>query len=167
MSAGPKLATEATFLAAYTGRSSRRDAHDREILTFALGDETYGVDIVHLREISKMRPPTELPRVPDYLLGIIALRGTVIPILDLRLRMGLTAAEPTRAARVLIVDHDDEPFGLLVDRVIKVERMASEQIETAPGGVASEYVSAVARSHDELIVLLDLAAVVSFAEEIG
>ncbi|HUH01738.1 MAG TPA: chemotaxis protein CheW [Kofleriaceae bacterium] len=161
------LATEDTFLAAYTDRRGRRQ-RDREVLTFQLGDEVYGLDIASLREISRLRPLTELPRVPSFLCGIIALRGVVVPILDLRRRMRMRPREASaagdRASRILIVDHQGEPFGLIVDRVVRVERLDNAQIEGAPlpGGIASEYVAGVARAEGELIVLLELAAVVSF-----
>jgi purine-binding chemotaxis protein CheW len=160
------LATEETFLAAYTGRRSRRQ-HDREILTFLIADERYGVDIHELREISRLVAITPLPRVPAFLLGIITLRGTVVPILDLRRRLGFPPATPTANARILIVEHRDEPIGLLVDRVVRVERMDNAQIEAAPlpGEIVSEHVSGVARTTDDLIVLLDLAAVVNFSLE--
>jgi purine-binding chemotaxis protein CheW len=159
------LATEDTFLAAYTDRRGRRQ-HDREVLTFRLGEEIYGLDIRSLREISRLRPITELPRVPSFLRGIIALRGVVVPVLDLRRRMGMAPQESSvlgdRAKR--IVDSQGEPFGLIVDRVVRVERLDNAQVETAPlpGGIASEYVSGVARVDDDLVVLLELAAVVGF-----
>jgi purine-binding chemotaxis protein CheW len=161
------LATEDTFLAAYNERRGRRQ-HDREVLTFRLADETYGLDIRSLREISRLRQLTELPRVPAFLRGIIALRGVVVPVLDLRRRMRMPPRESSalgdRAARILIVESQGEPFGLIVDRVVRVERLDNEQIEGAPlpGGIASEFVSGVARADDDLIVLLELSAVVSF-----
>ncbi len=157
------LATEETFLAAYTGRRSRRH-HDRELLTFALGGETYALDMTELREISRMREITELPRVPAFLLGVITLRGLVIPVLDLRRRMRLPPVEPSRETRILIVDQDGEPFGLVVDRVVRVERVDNPQIESAPlpSGVATDFVAGVARVEGELIVLLELAQVVGF-----
>ncbi len=165
------LATEDTFLAAYTRRRSAR-AHDREVLTFGLGSEMYGVDMTEMREISKLRPITELPRVPRFLRGIITLRGTVIPILDLRLRLGMAAdpaAQPIsdRHRRILIVDHAGEPFGLIVDHVSRVVRLVEAQVETAPlpGGIESDFLAGVARVDDDLIVLLDLAAVVRFSLE--
>lgn len=162
-----KLATEETFLAAYTGRRSRRQAHDHEILTFQLGDELYGLPIAELREICKLGPITELPRVPPFLLGVISLRGRVISIIDLRVRMHMPSGEATRGSRILIVEHDEEPFGLLVDRVIKVDRMSARQVEPAPEGLVSEFVTGVARTGGELVVLLDLAAVVGFSLEVA
>ena len=158
------LATEDTFLAAYTARRGARH-HDREVLTFRLGVELYGIDMASMREISKMRTITELPRVPAFLKGIITLRGTVIPIIDLRQRMAMVAEDHSRNTRILVVSHDDEPFGLIVDQVQRVVRMVEAQVENAPlpGGIESDFLAGVARVDNELIVLLDLAAVVSFS----
>jgi purine-binding chemotaxis protein CheW len=158
------LATEDTFRAAYTARRGARH-HDREVLTFRIGAEVYGIDMTSMREISKMRTITELPRVPSFLKGIITLRGQVIPILDLRLRMSMAAEAVGRNTRILVVNHGEEPFGLIVDQVQRVVRMVDSQIENAPlpGGIESDFLAGVARVDDELIVLLDLAAVVSFS----
>lgn len=163
-----QLATEDTFLAAYTRRRAGLQ-HDREVLTFRLADEIYGLDISWMREISKMRPITEVPQVPAFLLGIITLRGAVIPIIDLRLRLALPAAEHSGFTRVLIVEREEEPFGLVVDQVLKVVRMVDRQVESAPlpGGIESEFLAGVARVEEELIVLLNLPAVVGFSLEVA
>jgi len=162
-----RLASEDTFLAAYTGRRGRRDA-DREALTFRLGDEIYGFDISCLREIAVRGEITELPRVPRFLLGIISLRGAVVPVLDLRLRMGLPPVAPTRASRILVVEVDAQRYGLVVDRVDGVARLRNAQIESAPlGGAGSEFLAAVARVEADLIALLDPAAVVRFSLEVA
>ncbi len=162
---GRRLAREDTFLAAYTGRRGRRES-DRELLTFRLGDEAYGFDMRVMREIAPLRDITELPRVPAFLRGIISLRGAVVPVIDLRLRMRLPAAEPTRASRILVVEHQEQRFGLIVDRVTRVARLTHAQIEVAPmGGTGSEFLAEVARADGELIALLDVAAVVQFSLE--
>jgi purine-binding chemotaxis protein CheW len=132
--------------------------------------------MARMREISKLRPITELPRVPRFLRGIITLRGTVVPVLDLRLRLGLperaaaaagAGRDPDRDRRILVVDHQGEPFGLIVDRVLRVVRMVDDQIESAPlpGGIESEFLAGVARVEGELIVLVALGAVVTFSLE--
>lgn len=163
-----QLATEDTFLAAYTRRRAGQQ-HDREVLTFRLADEVYGLDISWMREIARLRPITEVPQVPAFLPGIVTLRGTVIPIIDLRRRLQLPAADPTALNRILIVEHDSEPFGLIVDQVLKVVRMAEQQVESAPlpGGIESEFLAGVARVEDELIVLLNLPTVVTFSLEVA
>lgn len=163
-----QLATEDTFLAAYTRRRAGQK-HDLEVLTFRLADEIYGLDISWMREISKLRPITEVPQVPPFLPGIVTLRGTVIPIIDLRRRLLLPAADASGYTRILIVEHQEEPFGLIVDQVLKVVRMVEQQIESAPlpGGIDSDFLAGVARVEEELIVLLNLPTVVTFALEVA
>lgn len=165
MSGARRLAREDTFLAAYTGRRGRRES-DRELLTFRLGDEAYAFDMRVMREIAALREITELPRVPGFLRGIISLRGAVVPVIDLRLRMRLPPAAPTRASRILVVEHQDQRFGLIVDRVSRVVRLTHAQIEAAPlAGAGSEFLAEVARADGELIALLDVGAVVGFSLE--
>jgi purine-binding chemotaxis protein CheW len=162
------LATEATFLAAYRERRSRQH-YDREVLSFRLANETYGIEMRWLREIHKVRPMTEVPRVPAFLPGIISVRGAVVPVLDMRRRIGLAVEPLGRPSRILIVEHEEERFGLIVDEVHKVVRLLNAQVESAPlpGGIDSAYLSGVARSNGEMIVLLDVPAVVSFSLEEG
>ncbi|HTM21582.1 MAG TPA: chemotaxis protein CheW, partial [Kofleriaceae bacterium] len=108
---------------------------------------------------------TELPRVPRFLRGIISLRGQVVPVIDVRMRMGLPAVEPTRASRILIVE-SGQRFGLIVDRVAKVVRLTHAQVESAPmAGSGSEFLAEVARADDDLIALLDVAALTRLSLE--
>jgi purine-binding chemotaxis protein CheW len=160
-----RLAREESFLAAYTSRRGRREA-DREVLTFWLGTEQYGLDMSVMREIATLREITELPRVPAFLRGIISLRGAVVPIIDLRLRMGLPRVEPTRASRILVVEQGEQRFGLIVDRVAKVLRLSHAQVESTPmAGTGSEFLAEVARADDDLIALLDAGALTRFSLE--
>lgn len=160
------IATEEAFVAAQTKERAGRD-YDREVITFRLADERYGLDITAMREILKMREITELPRVPAFLTGIVTVRGEVIPIIDLRLRIGLGASSPTRASRILITSHEDQLFGLIVDEVHKVVRMLSTDIQPTPlpGGIESTFLAGVSRPDGDLIVLLNLPAVVTFRIE--
>ncbi len=157
------LATDETFLAGYKLRRSRKH-YEREALAFRVASENYAVDMGRMREILKLRAATEVPRAPRFLLGVIALRGTLITVIDLRLRLGLAAAPLVRTGRVLVVEHEGEPYGLVVDEVFKVLRMRDEQVESAPlpSGISSVFLAGVARVAGELIALLDVPAVVSF-----
>ena len=126
-----ELATEENFMRAVDAQKARPT---RAVLTFVVGGETYGVDILSIREIIKLREVTEVPRTPAFLIGIISVRGSVIPVIDLRLRLKLPATPPTRAARILVVVKDGEPYGLLVDAVSGVVRLAESEIEEALKG---------------------------------
>jgi purine-binding chemotaxis protein CheW len=124
-----ELATEETYLRMYQAQETRAT---RTVLACAVGGETYGVDIRELREIIKPRPVTEVPRTPDWLLGVVSVRGVIVPILDLRLRLGLPAHPPTRAARILVVHKGSEPYGLLVDAVADAVHLVEDDIEPPP-----------------------------------
>jgi purine-binding chemotaxis protein CheW len=162
-----RLATDETFLSAYARRRAG-DRYDRELLSFVAATETYALDIRQMREIIKLRPITEVPRVPPFVCGVATVRGEIVPVLDLRLRLGLPAGTPTAAARILVCDVDGEPHGLLVDAVRSVLRLRDEQIEaTPPVGPAADFLAGIGRVGDDLIILLDLAAVVRFPIEGG
>jgi purine-binding chemotaxis protein CheW len=163
-----QLATEDTFLNAYARRRAG-DQYDRELITFGVGGEVYGVDIGQTREIIKLRPITEVPRVPAFVKGVVAVRGQVIPAIDLRLRLGLPETPLTRRSRIMVCNVDDEPHGLIVDSVSSVVRLKDENIETPPamgGGAEADFLSGIGRVGEELIILLDLGAVVRFSVEV-
>ncbi len=159
------LATEETFLNAYTRRRAG-DTYDHELITFAIANETYGIAIGSMREIIKPPPITEVPRTPKFVLGVVTVRGVVIPTIDLRARLGMNRCEMTRTSRVLIVDVRDEPHALVVDRVSSVVRFKDAEIEPPPamgGGPETDFIQGIGRVDGELVILLDLPAVVTFA----
>ena len=169
---GAPLATEESYLRAGDDRAMRAT---EAVLTFVVGGESFGLPIGAIREIIKVREITEVPRAPHFILGIITVRGLVIPVLDLRLRLSLEATPTTRAARVLVTSHEGEPFGLLVDAVTGVVRLAANEIEPPPSalvGGEQQFLTGIARTQagstsrrTRIIVLLDLGAVVTFAVE--
>ncbi len=143
----------------------RRAVYHREVLAFSLAGEEHGIDILRLREIIRPRPVTEVPRAPASILGVISVRGEIIPVVDLRLRLRKGAAPPTpaRDARVLIVTRDGATYGLLVDAVHQVVRLREEEIEPPPpmlSAEAGELIAGIGRPRqDRLVILLDLDAV--------
>lgn len=160
------IATEETFLNAYARRRAG-DGYDRALIAFYIGTECYAVGIKELREIIKIRPITEVPRVPPFVKGVVTVRGQVIPAIDLRMRLGMPAIEYDNNTRVLVCNVRGEPHGLIVDRVRSVVRLRNEQIELPPqmgGGTETEFLAGIGRDDDEdLIILLDLSAVVTFS----
>jgi purine-binding chemotaxis protein CheW len=159
-----QLATEETFLNAYSRRRAG-DVYDREVLAIGIGGEIYGIDIVHTREIIKVKPITEVPRTPPFVAGVVTVRGTVIPTIDLRRRLGFAPVTGTRHTRILICEMDGELHGLVVDSVRHVVRLRNAQIEAPPpmgGGSEADFLAGIGRTDDLLLILLDLRAVVSF-----
>lgn len=162
--AGPRWATEANY---HEGWRRGRDEVDLEALAFCLGPEEYGLDIRRIREIIKLdRPITEVPRAPQFVPGILSVRGEVVPIVDLRLRLKMTPAPRTRDTRVLIVRRDPDVFGLIVDSVKQVVRMREEDLEPTPpaiGGALADFLAGIGRpTVDRMLILINLDAVLAF-----
>jgi purine-binding chemotaxis protein CheW len=130
-----------------------------EFISFAIGDDQYGVDIMAVREIKEWSNVTPLPKQPDYMRGVLNLRGVIVPILDLRCRFGqgLTAATPMHI--VLIVQIAGRPIGLLADRVLDIVSFEKSQIQPVPKVVESgriDFLSGLAVTGGEMLALIDL-----------
>jgi purine-binding chemotaxis protein CheW len=135
----------------------------QEYLSFVLADESYAVNIFHIKEIIKPPMITEVPRTEPVILGVLNLRGMIAAVVDLRRRLGLEAAEQTRKSRILIVQLRDELVGLLVDEVRHVIRLKDEDVEPPPGvfdRVEAEHIVGVGRQEGEMYTLLDLDSVI-------
>jgi purine-binding chemotaxis protein CheW len=135
----------------------------QEYLSFVLADESYAVNIFHIKEIIKPPMITEVPRTEPVILGVLNLRGMIAAVVDLRRRLGLEATEQTRKSRILIVQLRDELVGLLVDEVRHVIRLKDEDIEPPPGvfdRVEAEHIVGVGRQEGEMYTLLDLDSVI-------
>jgi purine-binding chemotaxis protein CheW len=134
----------------------------RQVLTFTLGEETYGVDISRVREIRGWSPVTRIPNAPAHVLGVLNLRGSIAPILDLRRQFQLERAEYTRLTVIIILSVESttgrREFGVVVDGVSDVVALDGDGIEPAPqvgspGRVG--FISALARIGERLVILLD------------
>lgn len=142
----------------------------REFLVFTLAGEAYALHLTRVREILSPPPITSVPRAPRGVLGVCSVRGMLATVIDLRRRLKVDEAELSRRSRLLLVPgEDDELFGLLVDDVRYVVRLAESQVELAStvlAGEPSEYVLGVGRPDAEtVLVLLDVAAVTGARKE--
>lgn len=157
---GEHVATDEDYEHGYKQREVRRDL--RQYVAFRVGDETYGLPIGEIEEITKRFLTTPVPRTSSFLLGIGNVRGRIIPVIDLSVRLGLAARAYGRNARVLIVTLEDEPYGLLVHQVLEVVRIPPEQMEERPGGISgrrADYIRALGRCQGELVIILNLPEV--------
>jgi purine-binding chemotaxis protein CheW len=165
------LATEDSYRRGLDERVQETPA--RRFLTFLLAGEEYALDILRISEIIKVRPVTEVPRAPVFVTGIISVRGIIVPVVDLRLRLHLPSPEPGPAARILIVTRQDEPYGLVVDEVVHVVRLHAEDIEPPPaavGGPNSEFIGGIGRPPSilmpglggRMLIVLNVDAVLAF-----
>jgi purine-binding chemotaxis protein CheW len=132
-------------------------------LTFALAKEEYGIAILKVREIMGYMTITAVPRMPEFVRGIINLRGQVIPVVDLRLRFGMETKEVTEQTCIIMVDihHSDRSFnaGLIVDRVQEVLDIAQENIDDTPqfgAGVDTDFILGIGKSGNSIKILLDI-----------
>lgn len=157
-----------TLFAAEDAKQGHRGGIDTvELLAFWVDNEEYAVDIVAIQEIIKLPDITPVPRVPASVLGIISLRGTIVPVLDLRAVLHLETKPPTRASRILVLRGSGDPVGLLVDSVTSVVRLDNETIEPTPRTmerVASEHVSGVGRIGERMLIVLDAGSVLVVME---
>lgn len=137
-----------------------------QFLCFWLGDEEYAVNIMEIKEIVKPREVTEVPRAPVFVPGIVSLRGVVIPVYDMHLRLGLAKIEETGKERVIVVKKGEELCGLMVDRVSKVVKLTKSVIEQPPvvlDGIDREFVEGLGRYDGGMFILLDLDRVLDIS----
>ncbi|MBE9537396.1 MAG: chemotaxis protein CheW [Proteobacteria bacterium] len=146
------------------------DSHADDLLqlvSFKLGSEEFAIDILNIQEIIRTVEVTTVPRAPQFVEGVINLRGKVIPIIDLRKRFGLPSIENTKNTRIVVVDFDNKVVGLVVDGVSEVLRLPASTIEPPPpmlAGIDSDYISGVGKLDDRLLIMLDISRVLSQEE---
>lgn len=148
----------------------KKDFDSKEVLqlvTFRLGNEEFSLDILRVQEIIRHMDLTRVPRTPDFVEGVINLRGRVIPVLDLRKRFGLPADERTNETRIIVVDVDNRTVGLKVDAVSEVLRLPADTVEPPPSivtGAESDYIRGVGKLDGRLIILLDVSKILTGTE---
>ena len=146
----------------------KTDFESAQYIAIKVGHELYGVDIKYIDNIVRMQHITRVPKVVPYLKGVINLRGEVIPVMSLRLKMGLEDDAITKDTRIIILKMEGyETTGVLVDEVRDVVTLYSEQVDKVAHDAKDEkgsFISAVGKFNDELISLLDLNAVLSDKE---
>ncbi|MFA7386300.1 MAG: chemotaxis protein CheW [Thiohalobacteraceae bacterium] len=130
-----------------------------QCVTFRLEDETYGINVMQVQEVLRVTEIAPVPGAPDYVLGIINLRGNVVTVVDTRSRLGLGAKEMDESTRIVIIEADRLVVGILVDAVAEVVDLRASEIESAPSvgnDESSKYIQGVASREGELLILVDL-----------
>ena len=130
-----------------------------QCVTFRLEDETYGINVMQVQEVLRVTEIAPVPGAPDYVLGIINLRGNVVTVVDTRSRLGLGAKEMDESTRIVIIEADKLVVGILVDAVAEVVDLRASEIESAPSvgnDESSKYIQGVASREGELLILVDL-----------
>ncbi len=138
-----------------------------QYVTFKLKDEQYGVEVQKVQEIIRSLEVTAIPKSPDFMEGIVSLRGKVIPIINLRNKFGLPKVESDEENRVIVVEVGGTMVGLVVDSVSEILRLSSRDIEPPPysaRNLSDEYINGIGKVNDSLIILLDIDKVLSVLE---
>jgi len=157
--------TNEVEVAADNGVEHREDG--KQFLAFLLAGEEYAVDILKVQEIKSWGPVTPIPASPDYMRGIINLRGTVVPVIDLRLRFGLTSKDADLTTAVIIArassDKKERYVGLVVDEVADVYFLNETEIQErkdVSGAISGEYVQGLSQVKDQMVIVVDLDLIV-------
>jgi purine-binding chemotaxis protein CheW len=154
----------------WNGAHARDVATQRQFISFAIGDDQYGVDIMAVREIKGWSDITHLPKQPEYVRGVLNLRGAIVPIVDLRCRLGEGLTETTPLHIMIIVQVDGRQVGLIGDRVLDIVSVDAAQIQPVPRtaqGVNSDFLSGLVTHDNTMIALIDLPSLLSVSESEG
>ena len=138
-----------------------------KFLTFVLGEEIYGIEILKAREIIGLMDITTVPQTPDYMKGVINLRGKVIPVIDLRKKFSMQEGVHTQETCVIVVEVNGSSIGLIVDSVSEVSDITGAEIEDVPSfgqGIDTSFIMGLGKVNDKIIILLDIDAVLSTEE---
>lgn len=138
-----------------------------QLVVMEIANERYGVDIGAVNTIIRMQEITAIPRTPDFVEGVINLRGSIVPVIDLRKRLGVVVGDTTKASRIVVVEAADQVIGMIVDAVLETLRLANDAVEPPSPVVSSAdsaYVRGVGKQGNRLVILLDLAKVLTSKE---
>ncbi len=138
--------------------------NEGKYLTFVLAGEVYGVEVLKVREIIGMMQVTAIPRLPDFVRGVMNLRGQVIPVIDLRLKLGMDIGEVTENTCIIVVDISGVETGMVVDEVHEVQNIAVEDIEDPPSfgvDVNTEFILGIGKAGEKVMILLNIGKVLT------
>ncbi|HMN25519.1 MAG TPA: chemotaxis protein CheW [Ignavibacteriaceae bacterium] len=138
-----------------------------QLVSFKIGDEEFGVDILSVQEINRMSQITKVPNTPEFIEGVINLRGRIIPVIDLRVKLGMTRKEHGKNTRIVVVELKGQTIGFIVDEVSEVLRIPKNITEAPPdmvGGMNSDYITSIGKLEDRLLILLDLEKILSTSD---
>lgn len=147
--------------------AAKTEITEGKFLTFILGEEVYGIEILKVREIIKLMDITTVPRTPDYLKGVINLRGKVIPIINLRSKFSMQEIEHTQETCIIVVEVNQTSIGIIVDSVSEVSNIKGGEIEDAPHlgqDVDTNFILGLGKTKERIVILLDIEKVLSSEE---
>lgn len=148
-------------------QSNPSAANAGEYLSFTLGNEQYGVDILKVQEIRGYDQVTRVPDAPDYIKGVINLRGTIVPVIDLRLKLRLENARYDAFTVMIVLNVEQRVVGIVVDSVSDVIELAAEQIRPTPefgAAVDTRFINGIGTQDERMLILLDIETLLDTAE---
>ncbi|MGR3303332.1 MAG: chemotaxis protein CheW [Candidatus Scalindua sp.] len=144
--------------------ATKKEVTEGKFLTFVLGSEVYGIEILRVREIMGLMGITTVPQTPDYMKGVLNLRGKVIPVIDLRLKFSMPEEEHTKETCIIVAEVNNTSIGIIVDSVSEVLDIKSGEIEETPSfgqGIDTDFIMGLGKTKDKIIILLDIEKVLS------
>lgn len=148
-------------------QTSSSAANAGEYLSFTLGEEQYGVDILKVQEIRGYDQVTRVPDAPDYIKGVINLRGTIVPVIDLRLKLRLDNARYDAFTVMIVLNVEQRVVGIVVDSVSDVIELSAEQIRPTPefgAAVDTRFINGIGTQDERMLILLDIETLLDTAE---
>lgn len=143
-------------------------SEELQLVVFRLANEEFGLDISQVREIIRMQEVTPMPKAPEFITGVLNLRGQIVAVMDLAQRFGIKDSLRTDVTRIIIVEVGDSKIGLIVDEVPEVIRMPLNDMEPTPAMIESkvhaEFIKGVGKFQDRLIIVLDAGSILSKEE---
>lgn len=166
------MVTEAAVVARHEavrvgGKAAAPAAEGGEFLTFRLGSEEYGIDILRVQEIRSYEPPTRIANAPHFVKGVVNLRGVIVPIIDLRLKLGCESAEYNTFTVVIVLNVRGRVVGAVVDSVSDVLALTREHIKPAPelaSSVDASFITGIGSVGERMLVLMDIEGLMSSAD---
>lgn len=151
-------------------RNVRQSVPQVQLVTFRLGAEEFGLDVFAVHEILRHQAPTPVPRAPGFVEGVIDVRGTLVPVIDMRRRFELSDHSVGEETRIMVVQFGEERLGLVVDAVTEVLRVPETAVSEPPRyfrGLAAEFVRGIVRLEGRLVILVDIERILSSQERIA
>ncbi len=154
-------------MANYSAQGQTSDDPILQYVTFKLDEETYGINVMQIQEVLRYTEIAPVPGAPDYVLGIINLRGNVVTVIDTRKRFGLSEAEVSDHTRIVVIEVDSQVVGILVDSVAEVVYLRQSEMESAPNvgnEESAKFIQGVCNKNGELIILVEFEKLMSEEE---
>ena len=142
----------------------------KEVLAFRLGQEAYGIDILSVQEIRGYEPVTHIANAPDFIKGVVNLRGVIVPIVDMRIKFNLVNPSYDSTTVVIVLNLGKRTVGMVVDSVSDVTNLNAEQIRPAPemgGGLSADYLTGLGTIDERMLILVDIVRLMSSVEFLG